>query len=429
MKRGMAMVRDPLGELLARYERFGPVFTLRMFHQVVVFAIGAEANHKILVSEADKFSWRGGSMKELIPLIGDGLLTIDGEYHRASRRVMLPAFHRERIADATAVISAEAVRAAETLHPGDTIDLYSWSRDLALRIATRALLGFDGDDGRDHEAALAFDRALSFWGLDYHLQAMRGPRSPYSRLLKDRAELDRLLYAEIRKRRDQGGGEDLLGMLVMATDEDGGSLSDEAIRDHAMTLWFAGHDTTTATVTFLFRELALRPALIAPLVEELESVCPGRDPLPEELTGESLPRLERAIEETLRMYPPAWIGPRRTVAEAEIEGVRIPAGVSVNYTSWVTHHLPSLFADPEAFDPDRWLPENRAGLPKGAYVPVGGGSRICIGMRFGQAEVRAIAAALLRRVRLELKAEGPLEVWTTPTLGPKGGLRFNVRPR
>jgi cytochrome P450 len=189
-----------------------------------------------------------------------------------------------------------------------------------------------------------------------------------------------------------------------------------------MTLLFAGHDTTTATLSFLMYELARHPEALARMVAEVE----GAEPTWDELTGGS-PELDRVLDETLRLYPPAWVGPRRAVQDVELVGHEIPAGAHVNYCSYASHRLPDVFAEPGAFVPDRWTEERRAALPRGAYVPFGGGSRTCIGMRFGQLEVKAIAVRLLQRFRLELPPAHRLEIRQTPTLGPKGGLPMTIR--
>ncbi len=139
--------------------------------------------------------------------------------------------------------------------------------------------------------------------------------------------------------------------------------------------------------------------------------------------------LERTLKETLRCYPAAWVGPRRTIRDVTLGGVPVPAEIGVQYSSWATHHLPQLYPDPFRFDPDRFLPEREAALPRGAYIPFGGGSRMCLGKRFGEYELRALATVLLTRVRLEPVSAAEPRIVTTPTLGPKGGLRFVVRAR
>jgi cytochrome P450 len=414
---------EPLPLLLRMYETYGPVFTMRLLYLPVVFALGPEANHYITVSNASNFRWREGSMGDLIPLLGDGLLTTDGDYHRRARRIMLPAFHRERLLDSTAIMVEEAERALEPWRPGERLNLYTWTRRLALRVAMRALFGFDPDrGGRDQRMAEEFEETLGYWGKDYVLQMLRGPGSPWRAMTRSREHLDRVIFEEIAQRRASGErGVDILSMLLDAEDEDGSRLSDQELRDQVMTLLFAGHDTATSTVTFLFYELARTPDEIAPLVEEVSAS--------EDLIG-GMPRLDMALDETLRMYPPAWIGPRRSIEPFELCGVSVPGGVFVNYCSWASHHLPEVFPEPSRFRPERFAPEAKAALPKGAYVPFGGGSRTCIGMRFGQLEVKAIAASILRRFRLDL-VDPALEpsIRQMPTLSPRGGLPVVVRSR
>jgi cytochrome P450 len=421
--------QNPLPILLDCYEKYGPVFSLRLLHSPVIFMLGPEANHFLTVSNASKFRWRDGSMGDLIPLLGDGMLTIDGPYHRQSRKVMLPSFHRERVAGSADVMIEETTHALESWRVGQTVDLYHWTRALALRIAMRALLGFDADRGEDLHAADEFEEALAFWGTDYLLQTLRGPFSPFSRMQKHRKRLDALIYEEIARRRASGERrEDLMSVLLEATDDAGEPLSDREIRDHLITLLFAGHDTTTSTVTFLFYELLQAPEALARVTAELDTVLAGREPTAEELvTG--LPELEAVMDETLRMYPPAWVGPRRAVESFEFAGVPVPAGSLVNYCSWASHRLKEVYPEPDEFRPDRFTPENKAALPKGAYVPFGGGSRTCIGMRFGQLEIKAITALVLQRYRLELDPDYELSIRMMPTLSPKQGLPLRVLSR
>jgi cytochrome P450 len=293
--------------------------------------------------------------------------------------------------------------------PGRELDLYHWTRALALRVAMRALFGLDPDHtaAGPQDAADTFEEALSFWSRAYHLQILRGPGTPWRKMHRARTRLDALIFAEIAKRRASGErGEDILSLLLDAEDEDGGRLSDRHVRDEVMTLLFAGHDTTTSTVAFLFYELARNPHLLE--------------------DGAALD-LDQAIDETLRMYPPAWIGPRRSIEPFELCGAKVPGGVPVNYCSWASHHLPDVWDEPERFRPERFTPENRERIPKGAYVPFGGGSRTCIGMRFGLAEVGVIARALLARFRLDVRPGYRLEIRQMPTISPKHGLPVTLR--
>ena len=421
--------RDVLDLLLENYDRHGPIFGMRILFGYSLIMLGPEANHFMLVSGRDNFAWRTGRMGDLLTLIGDGLLTTDGDYHDASRAILMPAFHRDRVAAAAAVMSEEASAAAEALPVGPTVDLYEWTRDLAMRIAMRALFGFDPDSGRAHEIASHFESGLGFHGREFVLQLLVGPGTPLAKLRRDRAALERLVGEEIRRRRDRGeDGIDILASLLAATDEDGGSLTDRQVLDHVLTLLFAGHDTTTSTTSFLAYELARNSEWTARLAAELDEVCGDREPTAEELFG-GLPLLSRAVDETLRLYPPAWVGPRRAVKDFEFAGVRAPAGVPVMYSSWISHRLPDVFEDPHRFDPDRFEPERRARWPRGAYVPFGMGPRVCIGKRFGYSEVHAIAAALIRRFTFELPSNWELDIQQAPTLSPRGGLPVRLHPR
>jgi retinoid hydroxylase len=424
------IISDPLSLLLEHQRRFGPVFTIRLLHEPIVWAIGAEVNHQILVSDFDAFRWREGRFADLWPLLGDGLLNVDGPYHRDFRMLMLPAFHRDYIAGVAEVMLEEAVAAAERLHDGQVVEIYHWVRELALRIALRGLLGLDVTDGRERPLADAFEASLAIHGEPVLLQLLPLPRTPLARAIAARRRLDALVRAEIEERRRCGDpGRGVLGLLLSATDDSGSPLPTHVVRDQAVTLLFAGHDTTTTTFTFLIYELGRNPSVLSAVEGELDGAFGQRAPSAAILDGQALPVLERSLKETLRCYPAAWVGPRRTTRDVTLAGIKVPAEIGVQYSSWATHHLPELYPDPFRFDPDRFLPEREAALPRGAYIPFGGGSRMCLGKRFGEYELRALAAVLLTRVRFEpCTAEAP-RIVTTPTLGPKGGLWFVVRAR
>jgi cytochrome P450 len=434
MARTRRFANEPLELLLECYERYGSVFTVRVLHGNVVFMLGPAANHYMTVSHASNFIWRESHFRDLIGLLGDGLLTIDGEFHRRSRQIMLPAFHRERIAASIDVMIEETERALERVAPDGQgqVDLYHWTRGLAMRIAMRALFGLDPDrePARGTDAAGLFEQALSFYASDYTSRFLRGPLTPWARLQSAARRLDRVIYGEITRRRATGErGEDVLSLLLDAHDEDGAALSDRQVRDEVMTLLFAGHDTTTSTVSFMFHELARAPAIAERLVAEQGETLHGAPPSAEQLMGGELPELEMVLEETLRMYPPAWIGPRRSLEPFEFEGHAVPGGAYVNYCSWASHHLPDVFSEPERFRPERFAPDARAAIPKGAYIPFGGGSRTCIGMRFGQLEVRTIATLILSRFVPKLPADFELTIRQMPTISPRAGLPMLLHER
>jgi cytochrome P450 len=427
---------EPLAMLLESYERFGPVFTLRLAHGNTVFMLGPAANHYITVSHASNFLWRESHYRDLIGLLGDGLLTIDRDFHHSSRRVMLPAFQHDRLAGVVDVIIQEADRALEQLTPGLPLDVYAWTRTLAIRVAMRALLGLDpdGERARSVDAAGLFERALSYYATEFVLRTLRGPLTPWARMQKAARQLDALIYSEIAARRaarasNGGRREDILSLLIDAEDDDGTRLSDRQVRDEVMTLMFAGHDTTTSTVAFMFYELARNTEILSRLLAEQDDQLPEGRPTASQLLGGELELLEMVLDETLRKYPPAWVGPRRSIQPFEFEGIPVPGRAFVDYCSWASHHLPEVFPDPDEFRPERFMRDARAALPKGAYVPFGGGPRTCIGMRFGQLEVRTIATAILSRFTFSLPEDFELDIRQMPTISPKHGLPMFVGPR
>ena len=271
-----------------------------------------------------------------------------------ARTRMLPMFHRERIAAAHVVMREEADRAVSRWRDGLSVDLYPWTRELTLRVAARALFGLDNE----RDAARKFRRALDFWSVDFHLRLLRGPRTPWARMIAARDELDELVFSEIARRRRAGvRGEDLLSLLLDATDEDGSRLSDQHVRDEVMTLLFAGHDTTTASVCFLLYELARAPAVADRVALELDR-------------ADSSELLERALDEGLRLWPPAWIGPRRSLETFELHGVPVPGGAHVAYSSLATHRLPDLWDQPDSFLPQRWESRGPRLAAEGRVHPV-----------------------------------------------------------
>jgi cytochrome P450 len=342
---------------------------------------------------------------------------------------MMPAFHREQIEASVRVMAAEAERALARWSPGETVDVYHWMRELAMRIAMRALLGLDPDDGEaGSRAAHHFERALGYFGTGPFGRMARGPGTPWWRMRRSRKVLDEIVYGEIAARRARPDPErlDVLSLLISAQDEEGNRLTDEEIRDQAMTLMFAGHDTSTSTVSFLMYQLARNPDVAERLAADNEEVLGGAAPGPAQLHGE-LPYLEQVMDETLRLYPPAWIGPRRNIEAFDFAGHHVPADTYVAYSSWASHRLPEVFPDPDRFDPERFTRERKAALPHGAYVPFGAGRRICIGKRFGQTEVKLVTTMILQRFRLSLAPGYELQIRDMPTIGPAGGLPMVAR--
>ncbi len=427
---GKELYENPLGTLMKYHREFGPVFTLRFLGLEMVFLIGPEANQQILVSEYRDFSWEKGLLGELIPFLGYGLLTTDDEDHDRARKLLAPAFYPARIKSYGERMVERAVAAVEMLDSGDIIELHGWTRKLALKIAGDVLLGMETSEEKAAFFAEHFEKGLSYYG-GYFWQSLvlRGPGTPHSRMKKHIEKLDEVIEEEIQTRRrwPPGNSQALLDLLVHA-EVDGDRLSHREIRDHLFTLLFAGHDTTAATVAWLFTLICRHPEVYNKLQNEIDEHLQGQQPTSEDLFGE-MPYLDQVVKETLRLYPPAWFGPRMTNKDVEVYGHQIPAHTHVTYCSWMTHRLPELFPDPEAFDPERFTDEKFRALQPGAYVPFGRGPRTCIGMRFGELEAKIIVCVLMQRFRMELFPGQQFCVRTVPTISPREGVEICLRDR
>ena len=426
---GKQLHENPLGTLMKYYEEYGPAFTLRFLGQEMVFLIGPEANQKILVTDYRDFSWEQGLLAELIPFIGYGLLTTDDDEHDRARKLLAPAFYPARIRSYGQRMVARAVEASEELEAGDLFELHGWTRRLALKIAGDVLLGMDTPKDRAQFFAEHFEKGLGYYdGYFWQTLLMRGPGSHQSRMKRHVEKLDEVIAEEIDTRRAwPEGGEAVLDLLCHA-EADGERFTKREIRDHLFTLLFAGHDTTAATVAWLFTLICRHPDVYDRLQREIDEELEGREPGADDFF-DGLPYLDMVLKETLRLYPPAWFGPRFARKEFSIYGYRIPANTHVTYCSWVTHRLPQLFPDPEAFNPERFSEKRYRALESGAYVPFGRGPRTCIGMRFGELEAKIVTAVLMQRFKLELFPGQQFPARTVPTISPRYGVQVRLRRR
>jgi cytochrome P450 len=429
MARVARLFQDARNLLIENYERFGPVFTLRLFVNRSVFMIGPEANHYITVTNAPNFTTRESHFRNLITIVGDGVLTTDGEIHRGMRRLVMPAFHTDSLASYFNIMLEEIHAAVEAIEPGTVVDIREWVNTLVLRVSTRTLFGLDPDSQRARESGLAMMFDSSFAG-SIQSRLIPGPLSPWNRMIKRLRELDGFIYTEISERRARGiGGKDIVDLLIGARDEQGDPLTDLQVRDQLMTLLLASTGTTTATMSFLIYELARHPDMVDRILAEQRAVIGDSELCMEHVGGDELVELEMAMDETLRIHPTVWIGPRRSVDRFEFAGVTVPAGAYVDYSPLATHYLPDLYPDPDSFRPERFAPEAKAALPKGAYVPFGAGQRGCIGMRFAKLEIRIMASLLLERFELSLPEDFTLSITQVPMLAPKGGLPVRMQER
>jgi cytochrome P450 len=427
----IAMVRRPLEFLSGLAREHGDVAHFRLGTERMYLLSHPEAIRDVLVTNQKNFK-KGRALERAKILLGEGLLTSEGEFHLRQRRLMQPAFHRQRIAAYGETMASYASRRARRWQDGQSLNIHEEMMALTLAIVGKTL--FDADvegEARDIGNALsdtfsAFNAGLFMpWaGLLEKL-----PLPATRRFKRGRARLEQTIYRIIAERRQSGvDAGDLLSTLLQARDDegDGTGMSDTQIRDEALTLFIAGHETTAVALSWTWYLLAQHPQVEDAFHDELDALRGAP------LNAESLARLpytRQILTESMRLYPPAWIVGRRALGDFEVGGYRIPERSIILLSQWVTHRDRRWFRDPERFDPDRWLPQRSGDRQKFAYFPFGGGSRLCIGEHFAWMEGVLLLAEIGRRWRFRLLSTTPVEPRAIITLRPKGGIRMRAEVR
>lgn len=414
--------RDPLGFIRQTERTYGRMATIYIGKMPFVLCFRPEHVRYFLTEQQRNFTKmnRGGA-GNLRFLLGDGLLTAEGDFHRQQRRLVQPAFHKSRIenyADTMVRLTEEMLGEWQA---GQEVDIAHEMQQLTLRIIMNALFNVDS---REQAARLgaAFNQIINNGRTLVRRRWLRFdlPFTQYHKVLEAKRTLDTFVYDLIAQRRKEGRDTgDVLSMLLEAQDE-GNSMTDKQVHDQVLTFVAAGHETAQNTLSFTFYLLAQHPEVRGKLLAELHSVLQGRAPTAQDLPN--LPYLEWVINESWRVYPPAWTQGRRSIEAFDLDGYHFPAGIIVIFSQWVLHHLPDIWSDPDAFRPERWDPTTAEKLPQFAYFPFGGGSRICIGMPFAQMETKLLLATILQRYSPRLKPGFALELQPRVTIRPKHGM-------
>lgn len=421
---------DPLGVVAGRFARYGDLYRVTTRDGELFVIRHPDHLRDVLVTHAAKYTKTHSAFRQLATVLGDGLLTSDGSDWQRQRRMVQPAFGRSRMEGYAEAMVDEAARTVDGWRDGEVRDVSADMMALTLRVVGRTLFGHDasGDVGDVAGAMQAFQESLAVPDL-----LPKWVPSPWRRRL-DRAvaTLDRIIHGMIERRQAEGAGavrSDLLQMLVDARDEegDGRGLSLREMRDQLVTLFLAGHETTSHALTWTLYLLSQNPAAERALHAELDAVLGGRAPTLSDL--DALPYTEQVIKESMRLYPPVYMVARQAAEDTEIGGHRVPKGSEVVLWIYMTHRDPRWFADHAAFRPERFAPEAEAALPKLAWLPFGAGPRACIGRAFAMVEARLLLAVIAQRHRLSLVPGHPVEAQPRVTLVPKHGMRMTVRAR
>lgn len=421
-----------VGILVDGMNHAGPTFRIQVPWMHATIFTDPEHVKTILQLRSDNYRKQTRGFDQLRIFLGNGLLTSEGSFWLRQRRIAQPAFHRQRLAG----FGARMVRAAEDMaaawaRRGEgraEVDVAREMMAVTLRIVSETLLGRDVSSAADEVGAAITDLLENVQGrmtlpVDVPLHWPTPRNRAYHRAagVVDRVVLDMIAA----RRRESGAHDDLLAMLIEARDEETGeAMDDRQLRDEVMTIFMAGHETTANALSWTFHLLSLHPGVRARLDQELATVLGGRSP-----TVEDLPRLaytKQVVQESLRLYPPAWVIGRNAVEDDEIGGYFVPGGTLAFVSPYLTHRNPAVWENPEGFDPDRFSPERSQGRHPFAFFPFGGGPRVCIGNGFALMEAQLLLATFEQRFHLDLVPGHRVVPEPMITLRPKDGLPMRL---
>jgi cytochrome P450 len=424
-----AMLRDPLRFLERTQRTYGDLATIRFGRGRAVACFHPRHVRYFLVEGAERVT-PVGLAPTLGEVLGEGLLTTDGPFHRQQRALIGPAFHKRRVEGYAATMVEHTRELLAGWRPGQGLDIARAMSELTLRIVAHALFSVDlRTDPAGAALTRAFHDLIENARPAYHpLRRIRidHPRTMYGRHMAARRTLDAYIYGLIARRRAAGCDTGDILSWLLETETEGGPLPDRLIRDQTMTLFSAGHETTANALTWAFYLLARNRPARERLIAELARVLAGRAPTPDDLPR--LPYLDWTVNETLRLYPPAWTQGRIVTRPFDLDGYHFRKGQVVLFSQWVIQRRPDLWGDADRFRPERWDPAAGEKPPGWAYFPFGGGPRVCIGMPFAQMEARLLLATILQAYAPRLAPGARVATRPRITLRAKYGMPMILEP-
>jgi cytochrome P450 len=420
--------RDPLTFMSRVAREYGDIVCLRFFNLRTYLLFHPDHIEDVIVNNARKFI-KGRILRANRHLFGNGLLTSEGDFWLRQRRMLQPAFHRNRIANYASTMTECATRLVQSWQPGQTLDLHDAMMRLTLQIVGKSL--FHADVEREAPQVGENLQVLLEYTMDFRRLLMTPRWLPTRRNLQAKhavRELTLIIDRIIQQRRDSNDDAgDLLSLLIHAQDEDGSRMTTQQLRDEALTLFLAGHETTASTLSWTWMLLAQTPRVEQTLHAELDTVLNGRAPTLDDLPR--LPYTNHVISESMRLYPPAWAMARLAIEDHALAGYPVPKNTGIAAVTWVVHRDPRWYANPDEFLPERWEGDLLKKIPRFAYFPFGFGPRQCIGNSFALMEANLVLATIAQYFRFTLDPKRPVKPLASLTLRPHHGLHVQLQSR
>jgi cytochrome P450 len=422
-------LRDEIGYLTNAVREYGDLVRLRLGNLPYYIVVNPEHLEYILRTHADNFM-KDELTRWLIPLVGQGLLTSEGAFWRRQRRLIRPAFQLQEIQRYATVMVDHTERMLAGWRDGQVRNIHEDMMVLTLGIVAKTL--FDAElEGEAKIVGESIETVMKYFMSPMRWFGIREILPLPSTLRYRRAinRIDEMIYGFIRRRResDHDPGDLLSHLLAARDDTEGEGMTDRQLRDEAVTLLLAGHETTALALFYAFYLLALSPEADRRLAAELDQVLEGRAPSAADVPN--LKYTEWVIRETMRLYPPAWGIGRQALANCEIGGYSVPKGTQLFLVIWLVHRDKRWFPDPETFQPERWDHDLIKHLPRCAYFPFGDGARVCIGNHFALMEAVLLLAAIAQKYHLRLEPGQTLELVPSITLRPRHGVHMRLGAR
>lgn len=425
-----AFRKDAPRFLLKTARQYGDIVYFKLGQQDIYQLADPELIKDVLITNQHSFM-KSRMLQRAKVLLGEGLLTSEAPLHTRQRRLVQPAFHRQRLTGYADTMIAYATRTREAWHDGENLDVAREMMRLTLAIVAKTLFNADveSEAGDIGEALTAILQLFQIVMMPFSQWIEKLPLPHVRRFERARDRLDQTIYRIIDQRRASGEDKgDLLSMLLMSVDEEGtGGMSNEQVRDETLTIFLAGHETTANALTWTWYLLSQHPEVEQRFHDEVDRVLGGRLPQPDDFAA--LRYVEMVLAESIRLYPPAWAVGRMAKSGYDAARYHIAPGSVVLMSPYVVQRDPRFYPDPEKFDPERWTPENRATRPKFSYFPFGGGARVCVGEHFAWMEGVLLLATLAQKWRLRLVPGHPVDHRALITLRPKFGMQMIAESR
>lgn len=423
--------KNPLKLLLDMHAKFGDTFTIEVIGDCQIWTTNPDFAREILVKQAANFQKDAGythEQKGLARFLGSGLLTSNGDFWKRQRKLVAPALHTKRIEAYAQTMVEYTLDHIKHWRDGEKRSISLEMSGLTMRIVARTLFHTEVADAVQMVYRAMADLQNFAVGVQFSPFPTWLPTPMELRTRRAQRDMDTFVYQTIRERRASGEDKgDLLSMLLLTEDDDGNHMTDQQAHDEVITLLLAGHETTANTLNWTWVLLAQNPHIEAKLHAELDSVLQGSPPTLADLRR--LPYTLQVIKESMRLYPPAYSISREAIADTTVNGYDIRKGMVCNLLIYGLHRDAHLWQDAEKFIPERFAPENEAQLPENAYLPFGGGPRICIGNSFAMMEAQLLLATIAQQYRLALAPGQPIEMQPMITLNPKGSLPMTLHRR